>query len=101
MLILRNNCIYYFSLNKLILNDNRLTSLPDKLFLENGCALKALFIKGNKLNFMNQKALEPCDALRYLFLSDNLITKLPPKLLSGKPVLKTVDLSRNQIQERD
>ena len=41
---------------------------------------------------------QDCTNLRHLFLSENRITKVPPKLLHDKAVLKTVDLSRNQIK---
>lgn len=71
----------FVSLLKLTMNNNEFKELPDELFTKTGCAVKAIFLKGNKLNFVNQKVFQNCTSLRYLFLADNLITKVPPKLL--------------------
>ena len=63
------------------MNENKLRELPDELSTKFGCSLKALFLRGNELTFVNQKVFQQCNGLRYLFLSDNKIAKVPPKLL--------------------
>ena len=98
---------------KLNINGNRLSDLPEVLFNPNACNLKAVFMKENQMKFLNQKVFANCTNLRHLFVSENKITKVPSKLLDvsvvdplsiiftlfkNKPVLKTVDLSRNELK---
>nr|AGU90198.1 variable lymphocyte receptor C [Petromyzon marinus]AGU90199.1 variable lymphocyte receptor C [Petromyzon marinus] len=85
------------STERLELNYNQLTSIPDKSF--HGLArLTYLGLSNNKLPFLPVGVFDQMKNLQELRLQDNQLKSLPPRVFDSLTKLTTLSLSTNQLQ---
>ncbi|XP_078389838.1 uncharacterized protein LOC144671696 [Cetorhinus maximus] len=85
------------NLTKLILDDNKISALPEGVF-DDLATLEELSIKGNAIQVIPEHIFDPLENLRYLTLSANKIERIPNNSLINLRSLTTLDVSNNELR---
>ena len=92
----------FFELNnleRLYLNDNGLTTLPEDVFDDIKDTLQQLRLNGNDLTTLPENVFDGLGSLTELRLNDNDLTTLPAGVFAELQALVTLRLQNNQLSE--
>jgi len=84
------------NLEKLLLNDNRITSVSEKFQMLG--TLKHLHLGYNSIEALDPHLIRNNTALTYINLNSNLIRTLPPDFLEGNPALTYFCAHNNMVE---
>ena len=83
------------SLKIIHLNDNQLSSLPERLF--KGLPLQEVYLHDNQLKSLPVGLFKGLSDLNYISLLHNQLKSLPKGIFKNLPGLKKIDLKNNQF----
>lgn len=87
--------------NTMMLSFNELVELDETKIFAQVPTLEYLHIDHNKLQFMDDRALDGIPKLRRLYLNHNQLAEVQPRLLAHLPNLEALSLDNNRLQSLD
>lgn len=87
--------------NKLVLSFNDLVDLDEAKIFVQVQLLEYLHLDHNKLQFIDDRALDGIPKLSHLYLNHNQLTEVQPRLFGHLPSLEALSLNNNHLQSLD